>query len=111
MRENPLAAGLGLPREPPPLSVVIFGASGDLTHRKLVPALFSLFLKGRVEHLRVIGFARREWTTGSFRAMVRSALDGEEFAAAAPSLMGEQSSTRSGSAIMSEPMTANPTTE
>jgi glucose-6-phosphate 1-dehydrogenase len=86
MRENPLAAGLGLPREPPPLSVVIFGASGDLTQRKLVPALFSLFLKGRVEHLRVIGFARREWTTGSFRAMVRSALDGEEFAAAVPSL-------------------------
>ncbi len=48
MQENPLMAGLGLPREPRPLTLVIFGASGDLTRRKLVPALFSLFLKGSV---------------------------------------------------------------
>jgi glucose-6-phosphate 1-dehydrogenase len=79
MRENPLITGLGLVRPPPALSVVIFGASGDLTRRKLVPALFSLFLKGRIERFRVIGFARRDWTTASFRSLVRAALDGEAF--------------------------------
>ena len=79
MRENPLASGLGLPREPPPLSIVIFGASGDLTRRKLVPALFSLFRKGRIARFRLVGFARRDWTTEAFRALVRTALDGEEF--------------------------------
>jgi glucose-6-phosphate 1-dehydrogenase len=79
MRENPLAFGLGLPREPPDLSVVIFGASGDLTRRKLVPALFSLFVKGRIRRFRVIGFARREWSTEAFRALAREALEQEEF--------------------------------
>jgi glucose-6-phosphate 1-dehydrogenase len=79
MRENPLTSGLGLPRDPPALSVVIFGASGDLTQRKLVPALFSLFLKGRIGRFRVIGFARRNWTTEAFRTLVRSALDGAQF--------------------------------
>jgi glucose-6-phosphate 1-dehydrogenase len=82
MRENPLASGLGVPREPPDLSIVIFGASGDLTRRKLVPALFSLFLKGRIARLRVIGFARRDWSTAQFRALVRAALDGEQFSRA-----------------------------
>ncbi len=57
MRENPLAAGLGLPREPPPLSIVIFGASGDLTRRKLVPALFSAVPQG--PHRAVAGHRRR----------------------------------------------------
>jgi glucose-6-phosphate 1-dehydrogenase len=82
MQENPLAAGLGLPREPPPLSMVIFGASGDLTRRKLIPALFSLYLKGHVPRLRVIGFARREWTGDEFTRLVRSMLDTEEFSRA-----------------------------
>jgi glucose-6-phosphate 1-dehydrogenase len=78
MQENPLAAGLGLPREPPPLSLVIFGASGDLTQRKLIPALFSLHLKGRASRMRITGFARREWTTESFRARLRAMLDAED---------------------------------
>ena len=78
MQENPLAAGLGLPREPPPLSLVIFGASGDLTRRKLVPALFSLHLKGSAARMRITGFARRDWTTESFRARVRAMLDAED---------------------------------
>ncbi len=77
MLGNPLAAGLGLLREPPPLTLTIFGASGDLTQRKLVPALFSLYRKGHLGRFRVVGFARREWTTESFRALVRSMLDGE----------------------------------
>lgn len=38
---------------------VIFGASGDLTHRKLVPALYNLFRKGRLpKDTRIVGFSR-----------------------------------------------------
>ena len=65
MQENPLMAGLGLPREPRPLTLVIFGASGDLTRGKLVPALFSLYIKGSIPGVRVVGFARRDWTRQS----------------------------------------------
>ena len=51
-----------------PLSVVIFGASGDLTARKLVPALYNLFLKGRLpEGTNVVGVARSDFADASFR--------------------------------------------
>ena len=39
-QENPLLEGLGLRRTPDPCAIVIFGASGDLTQRKLFPALY-----------------------------------------------------------------------
>ena len=39
---NPLLEGLQLRRRPEPCAVVIFGASGDLTKRKLIPALYAL---------------------------------------------------------------------
>jgi glucose-6-phosphate 1-dehydrogenase len=78
MQENPLLSGLGLPREPRPLTLVIFGASGDLTQRKLIPALFSLFLKGSIPGVRIVGFARREWDTAGFRSLVRGWLDGDD---------------------------------
>ncbi len=78
-------AGLGLPREPRPLTLVIFGASGDLTRRKLMPALFSLFLKGHIQGVRIVGFARRDWDTAKFRTLVREWLDAED----APSASGE----------------------
>jgi len=49
--------------------MVIFGASGDLTVRKLVPALFGLFKEGSLpEQFVILGFARREKTDESFRA-------------------------------------------
>jgi len=86
MQENPLMAGLGLPREPRPLSLVIFGASGDLTRRKLVPALFSLYLKGSVPGVRIVGFARREWDTAKFRSLVRGWLDSDDAPAASAEL-------------------------
>lgn len=51
-----------------PCSIVIFGASGDLTARKLIPALFHLFLEKQLPNpFRIIGFARREKTDDSFR--------------------------------------------
>jgi glucose-6-phosphate 1-dehydrogenase len=45
---NPLRVGLRQERVIPPQCLVIFGASGDLTHRKLVPALFELFRQRRL---------------------------------------------------------------
>jgi glucose-6-phosphate 1-dehydrogenase len=58
-----------------PCTIVIFGASGDLTSRKLIPALYHLHCEGRLpDPFRVIGFARREKTDDSWRAELREAL-------------------------------------
>lgn len=63
-------------RLPPPFALVIFGASGDLTSRKLVPAMFQLFREKRLpEHFAIIGFARRPKTDAEFRGEMRAALD------------------------------------
>jgi glucose-6-phosphate 1-dehydrogenase len=49
-------------------TVVIFGASGDLTRRKLIPALYNNFIKKRLPAgLHILGFARRDWGDESFR--------------------------------------------
>src|ERR1043165_4576809 len=59
-----------------PCTVVIFGASGDLTSRKLIPALYHLFMeKALPTPFRVIGFARRDKSHDSWRAELRAALD------------------------------------
>ncbi len=63
----------------PPCCIVIFGATGDLTHRKLIPALFSLEAQGLLpEHFKIIGFARRDFSDHSFRDELQSSL--QEFA-------------------------------
>jgi len=71
-----LASRAGHNRRPiEPTTVVIFGASGDLTARKLIPALYHLALeKALPAPYRIIGFARREKTDDSFRAELREAL-------------------------------------
>jgi len=49
-------------------TIVIFGASGDLTWRKLVPALYNNYIKGRMSGVReIIGFARRPYNDETFR--------------------------------------------
>src|SRR5688572_7586027 len=59
-----------------PCTVVIFGASGDLTARKLIPALYHLFLgKQLPKPVRIMGFARREKTDDQWRVELRAALD------------------------------------
>lgn len=59
-----------------PTSIVIFGASGDLTRRKLVPALFNQYRKGRLpEPLLVAGFARRDWNHEEFRDLLRQGME------------------------------------
>lgn len=49
-------------------TLVIFGASGDLTHRKLIPSLYNLYRKGRLDpELRIVGVSRRPMTDQEFR--------------------------------------------
>ncbi|MCI0611214.1 MAG: glucose-6-phosphate dehydrogenase [Anaerolineae bacterium] len=53
-------------------SIVIFGASGDLSWRKLIPALYNNFKKGRLaECANIVGFARRFYNDDAFRAHLR----------------------------------------
>ena len=60
---NPLRVGLRQERVIAPQCLVIFGASGDLTHRKLVPALFELFKQRRLpSEFALLGCARRPWS-------------------------------------------------
>ena len=55
-----------------PAVIVIFGASGDLTQRKLIPALYNLFRKKRLpKDLRIIGFARRSYDDVIFRGILQ----------------------------------------
>src|SRR3972149_2771248 len=58
--DNPLRAGMRSPRTPEPGTLVIFGATGDLTQRKLIPALYNLALEGLLlGEFSAVGFARR----------------------------------------------------
>jgi glucose-6-phosphate 1-dehydrogenase len=69
---NPLRIGLRMHRTPEPCTVVIFGATGDLTHRKLVPALYNLQRERLLPPgFSVIGAARREWSDDYFRQGLR----------------------------------------
>jgi glucose-6-phosphate 1-dehydrogenase len=58
-----------------PTSIVIFGASGDLTQRKLIPSLFSLYCKDRMpEMFRIVGYGNTDFNDESFRAHLRDAM-------------------------------------
>jgi glucose-6-phosphate 1-dehydrogenase len=51
-----------------PVTIIIFGATGDLTRRKLIPGLFSLFCRELLpERFAVVGFSRTEWSDDEFR--------------------------------------------
>ncbi|MBN1564842.1 MAG: glucose-6-phosphate dehydrogenase [Anaerolineae bacterium] len=67
-------------------TIVIFGASGDLTARKLIPALFNQYRKGRLPHtLHIVGNARSQYSHDAFRAYLRDETQnylGDEFDAA-----------------------------
>jgi glucose-6-phosphate 1-dehydrogenase len=73
--ENPLLEGLRLRRTPEPCALVIFGASGDLTQRKLIPALYSLAYRRLLpEQFGVVGVARTEASTEEFVARMEEAV-------------------------------------
>jgi glucose-6-phosphate 1-dehydrogenase len=66
--ENPLREGLVSRATPGTCAIVIFGATGDLTHRKLIPALYNLAADGDLPPgLSVVGFARRDKKDEAFR--------------------------------------------
>ena len=73
--ENPLVEGLE--RLPvPPTTMVIFGASGDLAQRKLLPALYNLAHEGALpERFNLIGAARREQTDDEFREVMKESIE------------------------------------
>lgn len=78
LQENPLRIGLQQDRVPEPQILVIFGASGDLTQRKLVPAIYQMKLERRLPpELTIVGVARRDWSHDYFREQMRIGV--EEF--------------------------------
>ena len=73
--ENPLRAGIRLERTAEPCVIVIFGASGDLTKRKLVPALYRLVQERLLPaEFAIIGLARTEMSSEEFRARMKEAV-------------------------------------
>ena len=76
--ENPLRVGLRQERTPEPLIMVIFGASGDLTQRKLVPAIYKMKQERRLPpELTIVGVSRRDWSHEYFREQMCQGI--EEF--------------------------------
>jgi len=72
VQSNPLSEGLRQGRIPLPCVVVIFGATGDLTKRKLVPALYALAADGLLPAgFSIVGAGRTEQSTEEFRATMR----------------------------------------
>ena len=73
---NPLRQGLVEDRLPEPCTVIIFGASGDLTKRKLVPALYSLATERLLPpSFAIVGYARKEVSDEQFRTDMRAGCD------------------------------------
>jgi glucose-6-phosphate 1-dehydrogenase len=73
--ENPLLEGLRLRRSPEPCVIVIFGASGDLAHRKLLPALYSLAFRSLLpDKFAILGVARTDQSSEQWRADIEQAL-------------------------------------
>ncbi len=72
---NPLRAGMGAVRRAEPATLVIFGAGGDLTRRKLLPALYNLSCDGLLPpNLSVVGFSRGDQSDEAFRRDMRQAV-------------------------------------
>ncbi len=73
--ENPLRAGMRLEATAPPCAMVIFGATGDLTRRKLLPALYRLAQQRLVaSEFAILGAARHPHTDDEFRALMKDAV-------------------------------------
>lgn len=74
--QNPLEEQARLGKVMDPCVMVIFGATGDLTSRKLFPALFNLCREGQLpNHFACVGFARREKTNEQFREEMHKAVN------------------------------------
>jgi glucose-6-phosphate 1-dehydrogenase len=72
---NPLLEGLTMRRPPEPCAIAIFGASGDLTQRKIMPALYALALRGLLPtRFGIVGVSRTEMATEDFVERMRQAV-------------------------------------
>jgi glucose-6-phosphate 1-dehydrogenase len=81
--ENPLREGLRLERVPDPCALVLFGSTGDLSYRKVVPALYQLWRTNLLPHeFTLVAVGRRDYTDESFRGELRKAV--EQFARVQP---------------------------
>ena len=74
--KNPLRAGLRIERVPDQHLVVLFGATGDLAHSKVVPALFHLWVGNLLpERFALVCFGRRPFSDQEIRTSLRTSLD------------------------------------
>jgi glucose-6-phosphate 1-dehydrogenase len=74
-QENPLLVGLRKRRQAEPCAITIFGASGDLTQRKLIPALYSLAFRNLLpENFGIVGVARTEMSDEAWREKMQEAV-------------------------------------
>src|SRR5437867_2103785 len=82
MEENPLRHGRRMNRSPEPCAMVIFGGSGDLTRRKLVPALYNLSRKRMITGgFTIRGISRSPMKDEEYRSRLREWVDKAEEAA------------------------------
>jgi glucose-6-phosphate 1-dehydrogenase len=73
---NPLRSGLSLEKVPDPCLIVVFGATGDLTSRKILPAIYNLRRAGLLPaETSVVGFSRRPWSDDEFRKEMRKSVE------------------------------------
>ena len=75
---NPLrdARDRRLPRVPSPCALVVFGVTGDLARKKLIPAVYDLANRGLLPPSFVLlGFARRDWGDGDFESLARASAE------------------------------------
>jgi glucose-6-phosphate 1-dehydrogenase len=83
---NPFAEDVDA-RLPPPSTLVLFGSTGDLAARKLLPAVYDLLADGRLpEHFRVVAVAREGHDADGFREHAREAIAGHARADIEPAL-------------------------
>ncbi len=73
---NVLREGLRLERVPDPCTLVLMGATGDLAHRKVIPALYQLWRTNLLPHeFVIVAIGRRPYDDETFRAEIRTSLD------------------------------------
>jgi glucose-6-phosphate 1-dehydrogenase len=74
--KNPLREGLRLERVPDPCAFVLFGATGDLAHRKVIPAIYQLWRTNLLPaEFSLVAVARRPYTNESFAAEIRTSIE------------------------------------
>lgn len=75
LAKNPLLEGMRLEKRASPFAMVILGAHGDLTKRKLLPALYALYLEDLLpKDFAMLGLSRTKMTDDEFRSMMKESV-------------------------------------